>query len=81
MSGDVGQGENMKRALMLALLFGGARRLSVSLEPQSGQELVMLQRENLRLMRLGYALKVVTGVLVVINLLVLVVVYATVVGR
>lgn len=71
----------MKRALMLALLFGGARRLSVSLGPQSEQELVMLQRENLRLMRLGYALKVVTGVLVVINLLVLVVVYATVVGR
>lgn len=76
----VGQGENMKRALMLALLFGGARRLSVSLEPQSGQELVMLQRENLRLMRLGYALKVVAVVLTVINF-VLVVVYATVVGR
>lgn len=80
MSGDVGQGENMKRALMLALLLGGARRLSVSLEPQSGQELVMLQRENLRLMRLGYALKVVAVVLTVINF-VLVVVYATVVGR
>lgn len=76
----VGQGENMKRALMLALLLGGARRLSVSLEPQSGQELVMLQRENLRLMRLGYALKVVAVVLTVINF-VLVVVYATVVGR
>ena len=80
MSGDVGQGENMKRALMLALLFGGARRLSVSLGPQSEQELVMLQRENLRLMRLGYALKVVAVVLTVINF-VLVVVYATVVGR
>ena len=65
---------------MLALLLGGARRLSVSLEPQSGQELVMLQRENLRLMRLGYALKVVAVVLTVINF-VLVVVYATVVGR
>lgn len=43
------------------------------------KRVLMLQRKNLRLMRLGYALKVVTAVLVVINLA-LVMIYALV-GR